>query len=95
MQESEKELLTENELLVLATPYINSIEQVIESVKNTIDKGYSGEYSIHYLSRITAISRQTLYRWEKDGIIQRNGNKLNINELYNTLREINDRNVKD
>ena len=95
LQETDKELLTETELLALATPYINSIEQVIASVKNAIDKGYSGEYSIHYLSGITAISRQTLYRWEKDGIIQRKGNKLNINELYHTLKVIDERNVKD
>ena len=88
LQETDKELLTENELFALATPYINSIVQVIASVKNAIDNGYSGEYSINYVSRITAISRQTLYRWENDGIFQRLDNKLNMSDLYNSLRLI-------
>ena len=91
LQEADKELLTENELFALATPYINSIEQVIASVKSAIDNGYSGEYTINYVSRITAISRQTLYRWENDGIIQRKDNKLNICDLYSALRLIESR----
>ena len=91
LQETEKELLTEKELISLATPYINSIEQVIASVKNAIDKGYTGEYTINYVSGITSISRQTLYRWENDGIFQRIGNKLNMSDLYNSLRLIESR----
>ena len=93
LQETEKEFLTENELFALATPYINSIEQVIASVKNAIDNGYSDEYTINYVSKITAISRQTLYRWENDGIIQRKDNKLNICDLYNSLLLIKNRQI--
>jgi hypothetical protein len=93
LQENENELLTEKELLALATPYINNIEQVIASVKNAIDKGYTGEYAINCVSRITAISRQTLYRWEKDGIIKKSDNGLNINHLYDNLILIKNRQV--
>lgn len=85
LQEIDKELLTEEELLVLATPYINNIDQVIALVKNAIKKGYAGDYAINQVSRVTAISRQTLYRWEKEGIISRKNNKLNISELYSSL----------
>jgi len=95
LQETENELLTEKELLALATPYVNSIDQVIASVKNAIDKGYTGEYAINHLARITAISRQTLYRWEKEGIIIRKDNKLNISELYSSLLLIEKRQVND
>ena len=85
LQEIESDLLTEKELLALATPYINNIEQVIASVKNAIDRGYTGEYAINYVSEITAISRQTLYRWEKEGIFIRKDNKLNMSGLYSSL----------
>ena len=85
LQETDKELLTEKELLALATPYINNIDQVIALVKNAIKKGYAGDYAINQVSRVTAISRQTLYRWEKEGIISRKNNKLNISELYSSL----------
>ena len=95
LQEKESEFLTEEELLALATPYVNSIEQVIASVKRAIDKGHTGEYAINYVSGITAISRQTLYRWEKDGIISRKDNKLNISELYSSLLLIESRQTND
>lgn len=91
LQEIDKELLTEKELLALATPYINNIDQVIALVKNAIKKGYAGDYAINQVSRVTAISRQTLYRWEKEGIISRKNNKLNISELYSSLLLIESR----
>jgi DNA-binding XRE family transcriptional regulator len=94
LQETETELLTEKELLALATPYINNIAQVIYSIKNAIAKGYTGEYTINYISGITGISRQTFYRWENDGIIQRKGNRLNICYLYNTMLLVEKRQVK-
>ena len=95
LRESEKELLTEKELLALASPYINSIEQVTASVKNAIDKGYTGEYAINYVSKITDISRQTLYRWENEGILQRKDNKLNICDLYHSLQIIAERQLRN
>ena len=91
LQETENELLTEKELLALATPYVNSIDQVIASVKNAIDKGYTSNYSINFLSGITAISRPTLYKWVEDGIITKNDNRLNIKELYCSLLLIESR----
>ena len=95
LQETENDLLTEKELLTLATPYINNIEQVMASIKNAMDKGHTGEYAIGYVSSITGLSRQTLYRWEKDGIIRKKDNKLNISDLYKSLKVIKSRHVKD
>jgi hypothetical protein len=87
-------MLTEKELLSLATPPINSIDQVIEPVKRAIERGFTGEYTFHCISKLTSISRGTLYRWEKDGTIKRKGNKLSIFNLYNALRLIENRKDK-
>ena len=95
LQETENELLTEQELLALATPPVNNIDQVIASVKNAIDKGYTGNYSINYLSRITTISRPTLYKWVEDGLITKSDNRLNINELYCSLLLVESRRIND
>jgi hypothetical protein len=91
LQESEREFLTEAELLALATPCINSTGQVVETVKHAIDKGFTGDYTVNQMSKITSLSRQTLYRWEDEDIIFRKDNKLNIIELYNTLTLIESR----
>ena len=95
LQESDKEFLTEKELLTLATSYINNVSQVITLLKNAIDKGYTGDYSINFVSKIASISRQTLYRWEEEKIISRKDNKLNIIDLYNILTLIESRHIKD
>ena len=94
LQESGKEFLTEKELLSLATPYINNISQVIASLKKAIDKGYTGEYTIHFISQIASISRRTLYRWEDEKIFCRKDNLLNIIDLYHTLTLIESRQTK-
>jgi len=95
LQETEKDFLTEKELLALATPYINNISHVVASVKNALEKGYTGEYPVNFVSKVTAVSRPTLYRWEREGIINRKDNKLNISDLYNNLVFIQNRHTKN
>ena len=95
LQESEKEFLTEKELLTMATPCINNVSGVIASLRNAINRGYTGDYSINFVSKIASISRRTLYRWEDEKIVCRKDNRLNIIDLYNVLTLIESRYVKD
>jgi DNA invertase Pin-like site-specific DNA recombinase len=91
LQEAENEYLTERELLLLATPYINNVSQIIAAIQKAIDKGYTGEYSVNFMAKITSITRTTLYRWEKDGIIARKNNKINIQDLLKSISLIESR----
>jgi hypothetical protein len=91
LQESEKEFLTEKELLWLATPFIKSIHQDMSLIERAIEKDYTNRYSINSVSEITSISRPTLYRWEKEGIIRRKNNKINMLDLHGFITLIDSR----
>ncbi len=91
LNELKDEWIDEGELLRLATPRINNIDQTIELIEKAIDNGYKGHYTINVLSKITALPRQTLYRWEKERILTRHNNQVSIVDLLNTLRLIKSR----
>ncbi|KAA6342587.1 hypothetical protein EZS27_009657 [termite gut metagenome] len=119
-----KEYLSEKELLSVASPQINNIDEVIELINKAIKKVLD-EYSEKHktgLSRLredsafanmtdrelilmffrnptivnmkeaeelTTISRQTLYRWKKEGIVYRDCYiDINLERLRDVLMRI-------
>ena len=107
-QKEGKGLINESELISLSTPQINNIDETM----GCIDKGIANNTSVYVgygstkdyvtLSKaadLTGISRQTLNRWEKDGIIttyQSNHFKryvFSLKELKETLLLIQKRHL--
>ena len=92
LQQSGNGLVSEKELLRLATPQINQIGQIIEILQKAIRGGYQGNYSIGDAAKFTGISRQTLYRWIDEGIFEPDSaGKVNISEMLKTLKMIEKR----
>jgi ACT domain-containing protein len=93
LQESDKGLVTEKELLRLATPKINQINKTIELLQKAVRDGYVDACSIGDAAGHTGISRQTFYRWLDESIIQQDETgKVKISEILKTLKMIEKRN---
>jgi DNA invertase Pin-like site-specific DNA recombinase len=92
LKKSKKGLVTEKELLRLATPPVNNIEQTIELLQNTLRKGFVGSYCIDEIVQFTGISRRTLYRWLGEGMIRPDETgKVNISEILKVVKMIKKR----
>ena len=92
LQESGKGLVTEKELLRLATPKINHIGQTVEMLQKAVQSGNAGSYSIGEAAGHTGISRQTLYRWLHEGIIRQDETgTVKISEILKELKMIEKR----
>jgi DNA invertase Pin-like site-specific DNA recombinase len=92
LQDAEKGLVTDKELLRLATPQINQIGQIIELLQKTVRAGYVDAYSVSDAAKYTGITRQTLYRWLDEGIIEPDSaGKVKINEMLKVLKMIEKR----
>ena len=77
-QRKGKDIISENELIRIATPRINSIDEQIRLIdRGMIDKAVRRERLL-LLNRIsfteaenaTGIPRRTFYRWEKEGVLR-------------------------
>ena len=70
-----QDFVTENELLNAAIVKVNTIDNIICMLKTLHERSGEGEYCISELENILSsydnvgISRQTIYRWIRDGII--------------------------
>jgi len=84
LQKAQKEgkvLITEGELISIATPKINDIEDKINRIqkgiewvdkyKNEYKNKYGGYVTFSKAEYLTEIPRMTFFRWEKEGIITR------------------------
>lgn len=92
LQQSKNGLVSEKELLRLATPQINQTGQIIEMLQNAIREGYQDAYSISNAAKFTGISRQTLYRWLDEGIFELDSiGKVKISEILKALKMIEKR----
>ena len=75
LKEEKKGFVSENELLKTAVIKVNTIDDKINLLKTLHQERGEGEYCIYELESIlrsydnVGISRQTIYRWIKDGII--------------------------
>ena len=103
-QKNGKELISESELLCIATPQIYDIDNQIRYIERGIEKqkteyiGYGSTKDYVTFSKaedLTGIPRQTFNRWEKDGTIIRyknfNRKVFNLKELKKTLLLIQER----
>ena len=92
LQETDKVLVTEKELLQLVTPKINHIHKTIELLQKAVRDGFVGAYSVADVAKHTGISRQTFYRWLDEGIIQQDETgKVKISEIIKCLKMIQKR----
>jgi DNA invertase Pin-like site-specific DNA recombinase len=92
-----KKLITESELVRLATPKINNIDEIISLIDKAIEKvkiehnGYwhlfLNDVSFTEAARLTGISRQTLYRWARKDIFPNKG-WVDLGELKKNMLEI-------
>ena len=87
----ETELISENELLLAIMPKINRIDDVINTIEKRADRREDTSYTD--VEKLTIMSRQQLYRWEEDGIINWSnksmlGNEVNLTYLKETLIKI-------
>ena len=84
--EAGKTLIDENELLSIATPQVNSIDEQIHCIERGIKKTAYNRCRFFEAARLTDIPRKTFYRWEKEGILTRNRNGwFYIDKLKETL----------
>ena len=96
LQETDKGLVTEKELLRLVTPQINQIGKTIELLQKAVREGNKDSYSIGDAAKHTGISRQTFYRWLDEGIIRQDETgKVNISEILKDLKMIEKRKADD
>ena len=96
LQETDKRLVTEKELLQLVTPKINHIRKTVELLQKAVRDGFTDAYSISDATKHTGISRQTFYRWHEEGIIQQDETgKVKISEILKTLKLIEKRKDDD
>jgi DNA invertase Pin-like site-specific DNA recombinase len=102
-QKKGKELITEKELIQIATPEINMMD-VDYGVINKIDKAIKtikrdnlwsgdGDWLVHHVTFTEAAkhciaSRQTLYRWLKKGIIDKDSKYIDLIKLRETILRI-------
>jgi DNA invertase Pin-like site-specific DNA recombinase len=96
-QKEGKELITESELIRVATPKINNIDEVISLIDKAIEKAKKdggflyweiSHASLTGAARLTNISRQTLYRWENKGIIGKESGYIDLIELKKNILKI-------
>jgi len=80
-----KKIVDEKELLNIATPKINNIDEIIEIVKK-VNSGKNKSFTAVEFANKTNISRKTLSEWRKKCIIWQNA--IFPDTLLNTLYEI-------
>jgi DNA invertase Pin-like site-specific DNA recombinase len=89
-----KVLISESELIEIATPKINHINEIVRLIDNGIEEIKKRKFLIFSVSltdaaNLTGISRQTFYRWEKKGIVKMvEYGCINLVELKGTILKI-------
>jgi DNA invertase Pin-like site-specific DNA recombinase len=88
-QKEGKTLITESELIQIATPKINRIDEVIHLVDKAIERYPYFPPAIALAATLTGISRQTFYRWVNKDIVKVDKyGTINLSELKKTLLSI-------
>jgi hypothetical protein len=93
VQKEGKTLITERELIQIATPKINNIDEVIRMIDKAIETIKNTEYPIYNVTftdmeKYNIASRQTLYRWvDRDIIKVSKMGKYTVIDLFE-LKEI-------
>jgi DNA invertase Pin-like site-specific DNA recombinase len=86
-QKEGKIRITENELIQIATPAINHIDEIICSIDKALETTRVS-HSVTEVARLTSISRQTFYRWKKEGIIDREYVGISLKEIRENILKI-------
>jgi DNA invertase Pin-like site-specific DNA recombinase len=94
-QKEGKELIDERELIRIATPQINNIDEVIRLIDKAIEtlKANKDRYiflgiTIVEAAELTLISRPTFYRWRNWGIITLDNGFFDLVKLRETMLKI-------
>jgi hypothetical protein len=94
VQKEGKTLITESELIRIATPKINRIDAIITQIDKAIETKKNSRFPFYDVSftevgEYHIVSRQTLYRWVNKDIVKVNGYGLiNLFELKKTILNI-------
>jgi hypothetical protein len=75
MQQKGIKYISHDDLLTVATPKINDIDDVIKlldgAIKKRSERKLSGDVNINEAAKLALISRKTFYRWEALGLFTR------------------------
>ena len=95
-QKRGQKTITKDELIQVATPHINKIDETIKAIDRAIyaiSKNKAGDWLVRHASikevvKNANISRQTLYRWQKKGIVNIESGEIDLIELKKNMQNI-------